>query len=112
VGSNFSGRVMGVAIMGFGSLPTLPYLLQDIVSNEFGHSKTFTILDVEESNVKTLKVIQNPAASLSHGRGPVLAKTLANMKVNMVMAQVGMMKIIVKLGQRVRDVLEEKTLIS
>jgi predicted Fe-Mo cluster-binding NifX family protein len=60
--------------------------LEDTVSHEFGHAKTFTIIDVQNEQVKNITIIQNPAASLSHGKGPVVAKYLADMKVNMVIS--------------------------
>ncbi|MDH7477567.1 MAG: NifB/NifX family molybdenum-iron cluster-binding protein [Candidatus Bathyarchaeota archaeon] len=60
--------------------------LEDTVSHEFGHAKTFTIIDIQDGMVKNLEVIENPAASLSHGKGPVIAKYLADMKVNMVIS--------------------------
>jgi predicted Fe-Mo cluster-binding NifX family protein len=60
--------------------------LEDIVSHEFGHAKTFTIIDIQAEGIKNVKVIQNPAASLSHGKGPVVAKYLADMKVNIVVS--------------------------
>ncbi|MGQ9506820.1 MAG: NifB/NifX family molybdenum-iron cluster-binding protein [Candidatus Bathycorpusculaceae bacterium] len=60
--------------------------LDDTISHEFGHSKTFTIIDIQDENVKNVEVIKNPASSLSHGKGPVVAKYLADMKVNMVIS--------------------------
>lgn len=60
--------------------------LEDTVSHEFGHAKTFTIIDIQDGMVKNVEVIENPAGSLSHGKGPVVAKYLADMKVNMVIS--------------------------
>jgi predicted Fe-Mo cluster-binding NifX family protein len=60
--------------------------LEDEVSHEFGHTKTFTIIDIQDGKVKNVKVIENPAASLSHGKGPVAAKYLADIKVNIVVS--------------------------
>ncbi|MEM3700023.1 MAG: NifB/NifX family molybdenum-iron cluster-binding protein [Candidatus Bathyarchaeia archaeon] len=60
--------------------------LEDTVSHEFGHAKTFTIIDIKDNSVKNVEVIENPAASLSHGKGPVVAKYLADMKVNVVIS--------------------------
>jgi predicted Fe-Mo cluster-binding NifX family protein len=57
---------------------------EDKVSHGFGHSKTFTILDIEDGEIKKVEVIQNPAESASHGRGPILAKHLATINVKMV----------------------------
>ena len=60
--------------------------LEDIVSEVFGKAKTFTIVDVEDGEVKNVQVIDNPAASYEYGAGPVAVKTLADLKVNLVMA--------------------------
>lgn len=98
--------------------------LEDNVSYEFGHSKTFTIVEIEDNNIKNIEIIQNPAKNLNHGRGPIVAKHLANMKVNMVISgeigpgasiildQLKIGKIIVKPGQKVIDILKEKALIK
>lgn len=60
--------------------------LEDVVSEVFGKAKTFTIVDVEDDEVKNVQVIDNPAASYEYGSGPVAVKTLADLKVNLVMA--------------------------
>jgi predicted Fe-Mo cluster-binding NifX family protein len=97
--------------------------LEDTVSHEFGHAKTFTIIDIQDGMVKNVEVIENPAASLSHGKGPVVAKYLADMKVNIVISgEVGpgastmlnelKMKILVaKSGEQVIKVLKINSLI-
>jgi predicted Fe-Mo cluster-binding NifX family protein len=69
------------------AVPTKAYAgLEDIVSEVFGKAKTFTIVDVENGQVKKVRVIDNPAASYDYGSGPVAVKTLADLKVNCVMA--------------------------
>jgi len=60
--------------------------LEDVVSEVFGKAKTFTIVDVEDGEVKNVQVVDNPAASYEYGSGPVAVKTLADLKVNLVMA--------------------------
>lgn len=60
--------------------------LKDVVSEVFGKAKTFTIVDVEDGEVKNVQVIDNPAASYEHGAGPVAVKTLADLKANWVIA--------------------------
>jgi predicted Fe-Mo cluster-binding NifX family protein len=60
--------------------------LQDIVSEVFGKTKTFTIVDVEDGEVKNVQVVDNPASSYDYGSGPVAVKTLADLKVNLVVA--------------------------
>lgn len=97
--------------------------LEDTVSQEFGHSKTFTIIEIEEGNIKKVRVIENPAVSISHGRGPLIAKALAEMKVQMVISgeigpgasamlkEFGISQEIAASGKRVEEVLREKALI-
>ena len=60
--------------------------LEDIVSEVFGKTKTFTVVDIEDGEVKNVQVVDNPAASYEYGSGPVAVKTLADLKVNYVTA--------------------------
>ena len=59
--------------------------LKDVVSEVFGKAETFTLVDVEDTTIKHVRVIDNPAASYPYGSGPVAVKTLADMEVNMVL---------------------------
>lgn len=59
--------------------------LDDVVSEVFGKAKTFTLVDVVNGEVKKVQVINNPAASYEYGAGPIVVKTLADLKVNLVM---------------------------
>lgn len=69
------------------AVPTKAYAgLGDTVSEVFGKTKTFTIVEVEDNQVKKVRVIDNPAASYEYGSGPIAVKTLADLKVNFVMA--------------------------
>lgn len=58
--------------------------LEDVVSEVFGKAKTFTIVDVEDGEVKNVQVIDNPAASYEYGAGPVTVKMLADLNVDLV----------------------------
>lgn len=102
------------------AIPTKAYAsLEDTVSQVFGKAKTFTIVDVENGQVRKVRVIDNPAASYDYGSGPVAAKTLADLRVDLVMATElgpgasGLLKhhsikvISVKPGTRVADVIRE-----
>jgi len=60
--------------------------LEDVVSEVFGKAKTFTIVDVEDGEIKSVQVIDNPAASYEYGAGPVAVKTLADLKANLVIS--------------------------
>jgi len=93
--------------------------LQDIVSEVFGKAKTFTIVDVEDDEVKDVHVVDNPASLYDYGSGPVAVKTLADLKVNVVVANelgvgaLGLLehhnirKIPAKPGTRVADIIKE-----
>ena len=58
----------------------------DEVSYEFGRARTFTMIDLEDDQVKNVKVVDNPAASYEHGAGPIVVKMLADMKTEVVVA--------------------------
>jgi len=60
--------------------------LEDEVSEEFGRTKTVTIVDTMDGEVKDMRVLQNPAASYRFGAGPILVKTLADMNVDVIIA--------------------------
>ena len=63
-----------------------PKGLMDEVSCEFGRARTFTVIDLEDDQVKNVKVVDSPAASYEHGAGPIVAKMLADMKIEVVVA--------------------------
>lgn len=60
--------------------------LNDTVAHVFGKSKTFTVIDVENGKIENVRIIDNPAAAYDQGSGPIASKTLADLKVNMVIA--------------------------
>jgi predicted Fe-Mo cluster-binding NifX family protein len=60
--------------------------LEDAVSNVFGRAKTFTVVDVEDEKILSVKVLENPALSYSHGAGPIAIKTLIDDRVEVVIA--------------------------
>jgi len=102
------------------AVPTKAYAgLEDTVSEVFGKAKTFTIVNVENGQVRKVRVIDNPAASYDYGSGPVAAKTLADLRVDFVMATElgpgasgllkhhGIRKISAKSGTTVADLIRE-----
>jgi len=60
--------------------------LGDVVCDVFGRANSFTVVDVEDSGVQSVKVIDNPAISYQHGAGPIVVKLLVDLGVNMVLA--------------------------
>ncbi len=102
------------------AMPTKAYAgLDDTISEVFGKAKTFTIADIEDDQVREVNVIDNPAASYDYGAGPIAAKTLADLQVDLVMAKEigpgasgllkhhGIRTIRVKSGIRVADAVRE-----
>lgn len=70
---------IAVATKGHGGLG-------DVVSEIFGRAYTFTIADVDNGEIKDVKVLQNPAVSYKHGAGPIVVKMLVDSSVNVVIA--------------------------
>ena len=101
------------------AVPTKANLgLEDVVSEVFGKARTFTIVDVEDDQIKGIQVIDNPGASYDYGSGPIAVKTLADLKVNIVLAyeiglgashlleRQGIKRISVKPGIKVEDAIK------
>jgi predicted Fe-Mo cluster-binding NifX family protein len=57
------------------------------VSDVFGRSETFTIIDISNGSIRNVKVVKNPAASYKHGAGPIAVKMLADLEVTAVAAK-------------------------
>jgi len=93
--------------------------LEDAVSEVFGRSNVFTIVDVDDEEIKGVKVIENPAVSYKHGAGPIVTKMLIDSRVNVVIAgelgpgvsvlldQFNIRKITVKPGTQVAEAIKE-----
>lgn len=60
--------------------------LHDQVSSVFAKTETFTIVAIEDTKVRDVKVLKNQVATLSRGRGPVVVKLLVKEGVNVVIA--------------------------
>ena len=60
--------------------------LEDTVSHVFGKTKTFTVVSVENGKIRNVRVVDNPAAAYDHGSGPIASKTLAELRVDLVIA--------------------------
>ena len=61
--------------------------IEDVVSDVFGRSETFTIIDIIEGSIRNVEVVKNPAASYKHGAGPIVIKMLADKEVTAVAAR-------------------------
>lgn len=60
--------------------------LEDEVSDVFGRAKTFTIVGLEDDQIKDVKVQENPGASYEYGAGPIAAKMLVEAGVKAVIS--------------------------
>jgi predicted Fe-Mo cluster-binding NifX family protein len=60
--------------------------LEDFVSDVFGKSSTFTVMKIEDKQIKDVKILENPAKSYEHGAGPIAVKMLVDHGVNMIIA--------------------------
>ncbi|PVX25287.1 MAG: hypothetical protein CW691_05000 [Candidatus Bathyarchaeum sp.] len=60
--------------------------LEDKVSNVFGRAETFTIVEAEDANITSVKILQNPATTYHHGAGPISVKMLIDEGVKVVLA--------------------------
>jgi predicted Fe-Mo cluster-binding NifX family protein len=93
--------------------------LEDNVSDVFGRSETFTIIDVEDRTKKVSKIVENPALSYEHGAGPIAVKELVDAKVDLVIAPQlghgaasilehhGVTMILAKAGKKVVEAVED-----
>jgi len=93
--------------------------LEDTVSEVFGKAKTFTIVEVEDGEIRNVQVIDNPAASYEYGSGPIAVKMLSDLKVSYVLAvelglgvsrlleRHGIKRILVKSNMKVADAIRE-----
>ncbi len=61
--------------------------IEDVVSDVFGRSESFTIIDIIDGSIHSVEVVKNPAASYKHGAGPIVVKMLADMEVTAVTAR-------------------------
>lgn len=60
--------------------------LEDKVSDVFGRAKTFTIVELEDDQIKDVEVKENPGASYEYGAGPIAAKMLVEAGVKVVIS--------------------------
>lgn len=60
--------------------------LEDEISEVFGRTNTITIVDIVDDEIRNIQVLQNPALSYRYGAGPILAKTLVDLNVEVAVA--------------------------
>ena len=59
---------------------------KDTVSDVFSRSKTFTLVDMIEDKPEVVEIIDNKASDLRHGAGPIVAKTLKDKGVTLIVS--------------------------
>jgi predicted Fe-Mo cluster-binding NifX family protein len=89
------------------------------VADTFALAKTFTLATIE-GNRAHVEVLNNPAVSLTHGRGRTVVQMLKNKGVNVVVAnefgpgasalleQSKIRQVVVRAGTRVGDIIRDK----
>lgn len=60
--------------------------MKDVISDVFARAATFTFIDVVDGEVKEIRVEENKASGLKQGTGPIVAKTLTEKGVDVVVA--------------------------
>ncbi|ALV62390.1 hypothetical protein ADU37_CDS06910 [Thermococcus sp. 2319x1] len=60
--------------------------LEDFVNQHFGRTPTFTIADVEDGEIKSVRVVPNPGASAQRGAGVQAAQFCIDEGVDVVIA--------------------------
>ncbi|MCI4434597.1 MAG: NifB/NifX family molybdenum-iron cluster-binding protein [Thermoplasmata archaeon] len=60
--------------------------IKDYVSPQFGRCPTFTIVDIEDGNIRNVNVIQNPGAVAGSGAGIQAAQIVVNSGCQVVIA--------------------------
>ncbi len=61
--------------------------IDDVVSEVFGKSENFAIIEIIEGSIVNVEVARNPAAAYKHGSGPIAIKMLTEKGVTAVAAQ-------------------------
>jgi predicted Fe-Mo cluster-binding NifX family protein len=59
---------------------------KDLVADVFARAPTFTIITVKNGGPTEIEVIQNEAADLTQGTGPLVARTMKNHNVDIVVS--------------------------
>ncbi len=69
------------------ALPTVGHSgMRDRVSEVFSRARTLTIVDIAEGRAASVEVVDNSAADLSQGAGPMVVKTLKEKGVDVVLS--------------------------
>jgi len=95
-----------------------PDELDDVVSDLFGRSPYFVLVDVGGEKVRRVKCIKNEAAERQHGAGPLMCTRLGRLGVNVaigsnfgptvsdILKEAGIQSIMVSPGTKVKDAVQ------
>lgn len=61
--------------------------LSSIINGRFGRTQFFTIVDLKNKNIESVKVIENPGCEALGGAGPLAAEQLIKEKVNVIIGE-------------------------
>lgn len=81
--------------------------LRGVVAEVFSRAPVFTIVDLEEGKSQNVRIIDNVAASFSHGAGPIAVKILGENHVELLLAPeigIGTSTLLEELGIKYRKV--------
>ena len=90
----------------------------DVVSDVFGRSPYFVLVDLKGEEVRKVKCIKNEAAERQHGAGPLMCTRLGRLGVNVaigssfgptvsdILKEAGIQSIIVSPGTKVKDAVQ------
>lgn len=72
--------------------------LSNKVADTFSRAPSFTIITLEDKEIKLVEVMDNPASKLEKGAGPIAARTIKDQKVDILLSG--------ELGPGARNILE------
>ena len=70
------------------AVPTCKGGLDDEIHESLVRAETFTIIELEEGEIRKVRVIENPYRQEPHGTGPKVALFLAGLGVNVLLTRV------------------------
>jgi predicted Fe-Mo cluster-binding NifX family protein len=93
--------------------------LDDVISDVFGRSPYFVVVDVEGEEVRKVKCIKNEAAERQHGAGPLMCTRLGRLGVNVaigsnfgptvsdILKEAGIQSVTVSPGTKIKDAVQD-----
>ncbi|ADI31236.1 NifB/NifX family molybdenum-iron cluster-binding protein [Staphylothermus hellenicus] len=99
------------------AFPTDKGGLDDYIYDRFGRTPTFTIVEVEDSEIKNVKIVENPGHKAGSGAGIKAVQKLIEEKIDVVAGpnpgpnsymalQQSNIKVVTVLGLKVKDAIE------